>query len=347
MNPAAWPCRFGGKMYFAKAIYQVICGNPHCIPIVHRFCLQAPRFSLSPDSMKSIFTLTVFIASMLMSAVHADEAAKNLAAQIEGEWSACGGTSNGESPPAGYLEKMSFGFKNGLYVFNNSKGIQFTIDDSKSPVWIDIKNSLNQVGIIKLVEGKIHLCTGVDGDRPTSFSTAPGTDQTYLILERKGAKKAPASPAPAEGDFIADIKKHAEICSESQLKSDFTKALPYVPAELLRLMGGKQAFADEFAANIAELKRRKVTINQLEIGTPETPKEFDGVLAGLVPQKLVITTPQGKIVTHSYLIAISENKGKSWVFVDPMVITAEQRSILYPMLEGKLKIPEAQMKLAE
>ena len=148
-------------------------------------------------------------------------------------------------------------------------------------------------------------------------------------------------------EIVAGIKKHAEICSDAQLKLDFKTCLPYVPPRLMEFMGGKEGLMNTITQQSAELKRRGITINSVKIGTPDNPGEFEGLVAGLVPQEMVLTTPQGKLVCKSHLIAISENKGESWVFVDCAAINEEKLGILYPVLKGKIAIPATETRLAD
>lgn len=105
--------------------------------------------------------------------------------KIEGEWEPVDGTSNGEAPPPGYFDDMVFEFRAGKMRLNGSSAVDYSIDASTSPARIDIKNSLNQVGILKLEDERLHLCTGVGGRRPKEFKTAAGTNETYLVLKRK------------------------------------------------------------------------------------------------------------------------------------------------------------------
>jgi uncharacterized protein (TIGR03067 family) len=110
----------------------------------------------------------------------------NIATEIEGQWAAVSGTSNGEPAPAGYLDRMTFEFKGGKFLVNGgAPGSGYMIDATRDPAWIDIDNSLKQVGIVKIIDGQLHLCTGTRGDRPTDFKTQPHTDQTYLVLKAK------------------------------------------------------------------------------------------------------------------------------------------------------------------
>ena len=109
----------------------------------------------------------------------------NIANEIEGKWVPATGFSNGEPAPAS-LYSMTFEFKGGRMLVNGGEtGSSYTIDATRDPAFIDIDNRLKQAGIIKIIDGQLHLCTGTRGERPTGFKTAPNTDQTYLVLKPK------------------------------------------------------------------------------------------------------------------------------------------------------------------
>jgi len=179
---------------------------------------------------------------------------------------------------------------------------------------------------------------------------------------RAQAETKPETPIPAETEtepaaapeatvtdetMIKEIKRHAELCSEAQMKMDFEKILPYVPKKLLEMMGGPEVLKTKLTQGNAELKRRGVTIDAATIGEPEKPQKHDGIIASLVPMTTKLTTPQGKLVATSHMIAISEDKGATWVFVDTATVNEEKLATLYPALKGKVTIPPATAKMAE
>jgi len=109
----------------------------------------------------------------------------NIAGEIEGQWIPVSGFSNGEPAPPS-LYRMTFEFKGGRMLVNGgAPGSSYTIDATRDPAWLDIDNSAKQAGIIKIIDGQLHLCTGNRGDRPSDFKTKPNTDQTYLVLKPK------------------------------------------------------------------------------------------------------------------------------------------------------------------
>jgi hypothetical protein len=153
--------------------------------------------------------------------------------------------------------------------------------------------------------------------------------------------------AADEAQIVAEIKKHAEACAQAQMRLDFDKFIPYVPTKLLGFMGGKEGLTQTITKGTEEMKRRGITIERVTIGAPEKPKRHGTTLVSLVPQKLVMTTPQGRLTTDSHLLAISENSGESWVFVDAASLNDEKLGILYPDLKGNVESPQMKTKLAE
>ena len=103
---------------------------------------------------------------------------------LRGKWIAVEATSNGEPPPAGMLEKITLVFVGDNVSIMGAKPIHFKADSSFAPAHIDFLNSRHQVGIYVLNGDLLKICTGPDGDRPTSFVTEKYTDHTYFLLKR-------------------------------------------------------------------------------------------------------------------------------------------------------------------
>jgi len=189
---------------------------------------------------------------------------------------------------------------------------------------------------------------------PKPVTPAAAETETKPAAETVPATEATPAPAsgaeavaPGKEGMVAEIKKHAEICSAAQLSMDFDKILPYVPKKMLEMIGGEDVLKTRVAQGNAELHRRGVKIDSAVIGTPAAPQEFDGVLVSLVPMTTNLTTPQGKLVSTSHMIAISEDKGASWDFLDTATVNEEKLGTLYPALKGKVKIPGATARKAE
>ena len=133
----------------------------------------------------NLVTLLLIGVIVLSGEAQSKDKETKISKAIEGQWVAVDGTSNGEPAPPGYLNSLVFEFKDGHYRLAPGGASPYTVDDTKQPAWIDIQNSLHQVGIAEIRKGKLRLCFGVNGERPTEFKSKPYTDQTYLVLKRK------------------------------------------------------------------------------------------------------------------------------------------------------------------
>jgi len=109
--------------------------------------------------------------------------AQDRAAQ-QGTWQATEATSNGDPPPAGMLERLTLVFTDDKVSIMGSAPTGFKIDTSFKPAHIDFLNSRHQMGIYELKGDTLKLCSGMDGDRPTTFRTEKYTDHIYILLKR-------------------------------------------------------------------------------------------------------------------------------------------------------------------
>ncbi|MCW1885477.1 hypothetical protein OKA04_12125 [Luteolibacter flavescens] len=157
-----------------------------------------------------------------------------------------------------------------------------------------------------------------------------------------GAETPPAAEAKS---LARTVKVQADACSQASLRGDFEASLPFVPKKLMDLMGGRDALKKMMEQGQGELKRRGVTIDSATTAMPEEPKNHGGLLVTLVPTTTHLTTPQGKVVATSHLIAISEDGGERWVFADTATVNEEKLATLYPALKGKVKIPAATARM--
>ena len=60
----------------------------------------------------------------------------------------------------------------------------------------------------------------------------------------------------------------------------------------------------------------------------------------MVPESLLLSTPQGKLRGSSYLLAVSTDQGATWRFIDGSGIDKAFLKKLFPTFPAKLKLPE-------
>jgi hypothetical protein len=155
----------------------------------------------------------------------------------------------------------------------------------------------------------------------------------------------PAVATEASAELTAvqtEIKQHAEACAKAQLDMDFDKFVPYMPKKLIELMGGKAAVEKTIRTGYGQMKEKGITFQSVKIGTPSAPAPYGPVNACLVPQTIIMNMPEGKLKIVSNLVGVSDDSGKTWVFIDTAQLSDDKLAILYPDLAGKLKLPPRQ-----
>ena len=141
-------------------------------------------------------------------------------------------------------------------------------------------------------------------------------------------------------DAVALIKQEAENCAKAVLTGDDDGVVRYTVPRIIKLMGGKEAVISALKKGMAQMRAQGFDFGEVSVGQPEAPKKIGEWLVSMVPQRVVMKAPGGKLYKDSDLLAISEDAGKHWVFMDLASITQETFGKLFPELADKVTIPE-------
>jgi len=101
---------------------------------------------------------------------------------IVASWVSFGGEMNGIKIDQNF-GKTFIKFDDEHVVLNAGEPVKYSIDDTRTPAWIDFHSTPKQEGIFKVVDGNLHICMGRDGHRPTQFKSDEGDNVAYLILK--------------------------------------------------------------------------------------------------------------------------------------------------------------------
>lgn len=104
-------------------------------------------------------------------------------------------------------------------------------------------------------------------------------------------------------------------------------------------MGGREAMLTILTNGQVEIESQGFKFSKVSIGEPQEIYRTGSDLFCLVPETIYIEVPNGKLVTESHLLAVSENNGAKWYFIDTNRLTNENVSELLPNFNSDLKIP--------
>lgn len=137
------------------------------------------------------------------------------------------------------------------------------------------------------------------------------------------------------------VKQQAEQMGNALVRKDYATFITFAYPAIVKEMGGSGKMA---AAIEQQMKGMESTAQILSIsyGDPSSIIREGKELQCTLPQQMTLKTPQGKVLTKSTLIAISQDEGTRWYFVDigERDINAVRTSL--PNISRKLILPKAE-----
>jgi hypothetical protein len=134
------------------------------------------------------------------------------------------------------------------------------------------------------------------------------------------------------------LNAQLESMSSAFLNEDYKAMADYTYPKILEMMGGKEAMIEATESTMSQMKSQGFTFLDIVFKEPSKLYEKNGDTQCVVTQVLVMETPQGKIQSESTLLAISEDEGENWVFIDSSGMPRASLESLYPNLHPDIEI---------
>jgi hypothetical protein len=139
--------------------------------------------------------------------------------------------------------------------------------------------------------------------------------------------------------------QQAKKSSEAAIKSDAATLVDLMPNKLIEESGGREKMVENVTKSFEIMKQQGMTIASAKVGQPDKLHKGGSVLYCLIPQSVVINigksaaAGEGTLSSDSYLLAMSDDEGKNWKFID---ISPGEQAIrgMFPELPDTLKFPK-------
>jgi len=142
---------------------------------------------------------------------------------------------------------------------------------------------------------------------------------------------------------IGTVRRLAESMVNATMSGDYAKVVDNTYAAVVKELGGRDAAIKVAADAMQQLKDEHFEIKAYFVGTPEGLHSEHGVTFTIVPTRMEMQAPDAHIVARGYLLALSEDAGKTWKFVDGSGLAdAAFRDHVLPKLPADLTLPELQ-----
>lgn len=140
-------------------------------------------------------------------------------------------------------------------------------------------------------------------------------------------------------DYEKNIRQQFQAMSEAFLKGDYSTYVSFIYPKAIDGMGGKDKSVELLQKIAIQMVKDSDVIHSMTIGSISSPVTAGKEIHCLVTQSIEMKVKGGTQITETAMIAISEDMGKNWTFVDVTNVDMERLKALLPNFNDNLKIP--------
>jgi hypothetical protein len=138
------------------------------------------------------------------------------------------------------------------------------------------------------------------------------------------------------------IKTQAIEMGKALVNNDLPGFQQYMHPEIIKQAGGAEKMKVMADSAISLLRKFGGAITRISYGNPAIILTHKKELQTTLPQTTFITTAFADIELESTLVAISQDKGKHWYFIDTQLYGSDNLRQKLPALSPELVIPAPQ-----
>lgn len=139
---------------------------------------------------------------------------------------------------------------------------------------------------------------------------------------------------------INAVKTQANIMVTAMKKQDYKTLLKMTYPKAITMAGGEAKMLESMNKGLGQMKNNGISFSNVSIGEPSTIITLGKQLQCTIPDKLEMKMMGGTIVTNSTLIGISDDRGKTWTFIDAVGKDLATLRKVITTLSDKLIIPK-------
>jgi hypothetical protein len=160
-----------------------------------------------------------------------------------------------------------------------------------------------------------------------------------LLAASCGGDPEPALPDLPRAEIVRNLKRDAAACRKAIVEKDYGAMARYTLPKLVKMVGGVAGLRHAGEKTMQDKDGNMMELQQCSLGEPGAVKKVDTQLLALVPQKMVIRAHGIRAQMNGWLLGISDNGGRNWVFIDTVKMREESFNRNFPELAGKIDLP--------
>lgn len=137
----------------------------------------------------------------------------------------------------------------------------------------------------------------------------------------------------------AKIYATANAMGKAFVAKDYETMIDYMYKPAVEKLGGRDSLLSVMKLSLKQMANQGMVLNAITFGLPTDIKSCNNSLQSIISQQITLTTPMGKVQSTASLLAISENGGDNWFYIDVTQKDIDQLVMLVPKICEDLEIP--------
>jgi len=135
------------------------------------------------------------------------------------------------------------------------------------------------------------------------------------------------------------IKEQAELTAKALLNDDYETLIRFTYPKVIELVGGRDKMISLIKKGKIEMGEQGISFEKVIIGKPSNIVIAGSEIHCLVPQTVYMKVPKGKLKSGTQLLAVSQDNGSNWFFIDAVNLNKENIKIVLPNYNFDLVLP--------
>jgi len=137
-----------------------------------------------------------------------------------------------------------------------------------------------------------------------------------------------------------NLKDSAQKMSDLFIAKDYNNYVKFIHPNIISALGGKEKMLSFLKTSLTDMEKQGYAFKSLTIDKAISIIHFDKQLQSIIPQLLEMKTPEGRLTSTSYLLAISNDDGRTWYFADTSGKPINEIKSIIPHLSDQLVVPD-------
>jgi hypothetical protein len=137
------------------------------------------------------------------------------------------------------------------------------------------------------------------------------------------------------------VKNQANMVAKAMIAGDYKTLVNYMYPKAVQMGGGKEKMIALVTNGMQQMKTQGITFESVKVDAPGKFYKAGTEIHCLLPETIILQLPNARIASHSSMLGISGDGGKSWSFLDMNNASVEKIKEILPNFNPELQIPKA------